>query len=352
MRAFQLARWRHPPELREVSVPEPGPGHVLVKVAGACHADPHIMEAPGPPPGLVTELPFTLGHENAGWGERLGTGVTGLTPGDPVSTGSRTAEEIFDAGGKLIDPAVRALVERLPSPLLDAVRHHYGWAGRNGGPVTGQPGGVGRRGLVLPLLCAGVDGRPVERGLAATVVGDLLVNTSIIHDDVLGRDPVRCGRPALWAAYGTECALMVGDALLGLAFSLLGERSHPRTHQALRMMSGGWSRLCAGQMGDSGQEGRTETSLEQAIAVHEAKAADGLRAVFRLPVLFTDATSEQVEAVGRYGFHCAWPPNTSGRRARRPPFATTSSPPAPATWHEDGGRSGPPAPEARLFARA
>ncbi|MFF7591351.1 polyprenyl synthetase family protein [Kitasatospora purpeofusca] len=219
------------------------------------------------------------------------------------STGRRTAEDIFDAGGKIIDPAVRAVVERLPAPLVDAVRYHYGWTGWHGGPVIGQPGGVGRRGLVLPLLCAAVDGGPVERGLAATVVGDLLVNTSIIHDDVLDRDPVRRGRPALWAAFGIECALMAGDALLGLAFSLLGEQSHPRTHQALRMMSDGWSRLCAGQACDTGQEGLTATSLEQAIAVNEAKAAVGLSGVFRLPVLFTDATGEQVEAVGRYGFH-------------------------------------------------
>ncbi|WP_443062538.1 alcohol dehydrogenase catalytic domain-containing protein [Streptomyces sp. NBC_00390] len=67
-------------------VPEPGPGQVLVKVggAGACHSDLHIMEASGPPPGFATELPFTLGHENAGWVERLGPGVTGFAPGDPV----------------------------------------------------------------------------------------------------------------------------------------------------------------------------------------------------------------------------------------------------------------------------
>nr|BFD81776.1 NAD(P)-dependent alcohol dehydrogenase [Streptomyces sp. Xyl84] len=86
MRAFQLVGWRKPPELREVPVPEAGPGQVLVKVAGAgaCHSDLHIMEAPGPPRGLATELPFTLGHENAGWVERLGPGVTGFTPGDPV----------------------------------------------------------------------------------------------------------------------------------------------------------------------------------------------------------------------------------------------------------------------------
>ncbi|MFJ9836474.1 NAD(P)-dependent alcohol dehydrogenase [Streptomyces sp. NPDC101169] len=86
MRAFQLVEWKQPPELREVPVPEPGPGQILVKVAGAgaCHSDLHIMEAPGPPAGLATELPFTLGHENAGRVESLGAGVTGFTPGEPV----------------------------------------------------------------------------------------------------------------------------------------------------------------------------------------------------------------------------------------------------------------------------
>ena len=29
-------------------------------------------------------LPFTLGHENAGWVEKMGPGATGFTPGDPV----------------------------------------------------------------------------------------------------------------------------------------------------------------------------------------------------------------------------------------------------------------------------
>ncbi|MFI8242852.1 NAD(P)-dependent alcohol dehydrogenase [Streptomyces sp. NPDC085866] len=85
MRAFQLVGWRQPPELREVPVPEPGPGQVLVKVAGAgaCHSDLHIMQAPEPLHGF-TAPPFTLGHENAGWVERLGPGVTGFEPGDAV----------------------------------------------------------------------------------------------------------------------------------------------------------------------------------------------------------------------------------------------------------------------------
>ncbi|MGY5138575.1 NAD(P)-dependent alcohol dehydrogenase [Streptomyces nigrescens] len=83
MRAFQLVQAQKPPELREVPVPDPGPGQVLVKVggAGACHSDLHLMEAPAE---RLPKLPFTIGHENAGWVEKLGPGATGFASGDPV----------------------------------------------------------------------------------------------------------------------------------------------------------------------------------------------------------------------------------------------------------------------------
>lgn len=84
MKAYQLVQWQQPPELREVDVPEPGPGEVLVRVAGAgaCHSDLHLMEWP---PGQVAfDPPFTLGHENAGWVAALGAGADGLAVGDAV----------------------------------------------------------------------------------------------------------------------------------------------------------------------------------------------------------------------------------------------------------------------------
>ena len=85
MRAFQLTAWESQPELREVPVPEPGPGQVLVKIggAGACHSDLHLME--WPPGTLGFDVPFTLGHENAGWVEALGAGVEGVEVGEAVA---------------------------------------------------------------------------------------------------------------------------------------------------------------------------------------------------------------------------------------------------------------------------
>ena len=85
MQAYQLTAWQQPPEMREVEVPEPGPGQVLIKIggAGACHSDLHLME--WPEGQMDFDLPFTLGHENAGWVESIGAGVEGLEQGEPVA---------------------------------------------------------------------------------------------------------------------------------------------------------------------------------------------------------------------------------------------------------------------------
>ncbi len=86
MQALRLTAWKSDPELIEVDEPEPGPGEVVVKVAGAgaCHSDLHLMH--DFTDGLLPwGPPFTLGHENAGWVEAMGPGVTGLAAGDPVA---------------------------------------------------------------------------------------------------------------------------------------------------------------------------------------------------------------------------------------------------------------------------
>ena len=83
MRAMVLAapggalHWREDDEM-----PVPGPGDVLLKVraCGVCRTDLHVVD------GELSEakLPLILGHEIVGTVARLGTGVTGLAPGDRV----------------------------------------------------------------------------------------------------------------------------------------------------------------------------------------------------------------------------------------------------------------------------
>lgn len=69
-------------EIADVAKPSTGPGQVLLKIGGTgvCHSDLHVMEE-----DLGFTPPFTLGHENAGWVEQLGEGVTGFKEGDAVA---------------------------------------------------------------------------------------------------------------------------------------------------------------------------------------------------------------------------------------------------------------------------
>jgi len=86
MKALQLTAFKQPGELVEVDPPEPGPGEVLLRIggAGACHSDLHLMH--DFEPGMMPwNPPFTLGHENAGWVEALGAGVSGLEVGEAVA---------------------------------------------------------------------------------------------------------------------------------------------------------------------------------------------------------------------------------------------------------------------------
>lgn len=86
MKALQLVDWKHAPELRDVAEPEPGPNEIVVRIAaaGACHSDLHFIDTLEA--GMVPfNPPFTLGHENAGWIDSVGAGVSGLEVGQPVA---------------------------------------------------------------------------------------------------------------------------------------------------------------------------------------------------------------------------------------------------------------------------
>lgn len=82
MRAVRFVGVGHPAKIEDVARPSPGPGQVLVKIGGAgvCHSDLHVMEE-----DLGFKPPFTLGHENAGWIEKLGEGVTGFEEREAVA---------------------------------------------------------------------------------------------------------------------------------------------------------------------------------------------------------------------------------------------------------------------------
>ena len=86
MKAVLLPNWKSEPQLVEVEDPTPGPGQVVLKIAGAglCHSDLHLLH--DFEEGMLPwHVPFILGHENAGYVHAVGAGVDTVQIGQAVA---------------------------------------------------------------------------------------------------------------------------------------------------------------------------------------------------------------------------------------------------------------------------
>jgi NAD+-dependent secondary alcohol dehydrogenase Adh1 len=86
MKAIRLHGYHEQPVVDDV--PEPsvkGPLDVVVKIGGAgvCRTDLHIIEGQWAA-AMHPALPYTIGHENAGWVQETGSAVTNVQVGDTV----------------------------------------------------------------------------------------------------------------------------------------------------------------------------------------------------------------------------------------------------------------------------
>ena len=86
MKAVRVTGYHQKLELTDIPKPEvTGPHDVVVKIGGAgvCRTDLHILEGQWAEKSQVT-LPYTIGHENAGWVHAVGSAVTNVEEGDTV----------------------------------------------------------------------------------------------------------------------------------------------------------------------------------------------------------------------------------------------------------------------------
>jgi NAD+-dependent secondary alcohol dehydrogenase Adh1 len=86
MKAARLHAYHEPLELDEIDEPKAlGPLDVVVRIgaAGLCRTDLHIQEGQWAEKSQVA-LPYTPGHENAGWIHEVGSAVSNVEVGDTV----------------------------------------------------------------------------------------------------------------------------------------------------------------------------------------------------------------------------------------------------------------------------
>ena len=216
-----------------------------------------------------------------------------------VAAPNRTATDVLAQTRALVDPALRAAVERLPAELRSIAGYHFGWLDLHG-RLAAAAAGKGVR-PTLVLLCAEAVGGLAHRALPAAVAVELVHNFSLLHDDVMDRDTMRRHRPSVWSVFGTTNAILTGDALHSLAFDELARGGDDGG--GARRLSAALLRLVRGQCADLGFERRTDVGLAECLNMARDKTGALLAVAGALGARSGGGTDEHVEGLWRFGMH-------------------------------------------------
>lgn len=144
----------------------------------------------------------------------------------------------------------------------------------------------------------------------AAVTLELIHTYSLIHDDLpaLDNDDLRRGRPTCHKVYGEAMAILAGDALLTMAFEVLGRLPHTPAEVRIRLVeelaraSGTVDGMIGGQVNDIEGERKLPTArlLE---SIHRAKTGALIRASVRMGAIYGGATEEELKGLTEYGEH-------------------------------------------------
>ncbi|MCT4701771.1 (2E,6E)-farnesyl diphosphate synthase [Enterobacteriaceae bacterium H20N1] len=132
---------------------------------------------------------------------------------------------------------------------------------------------------------------------------------SLMHDDLpaMDDDDLRRGQPTCHIKFGEASAILAGDALQTLAFSILSEAPMPGVEIADRLAmvkelaaASGVAGMCGGQALDLAAEGKQAT-LEELEQIHRHKTGALIRAAVRLGALSAgDAGRKALPLLDRY----------------------------------------------------
>ncbi len=202
---------------------------------------------------------------------------------------------------ELVDPAMRAAVDTLPTSMRRIAGYHLGWWDRHGAQSR-TSGGKALRPTLVVLSSAAVGGSPAETVPAAVAV-ELVHNFSLLHDDVMDGDLTRRHRPTAWSQFGIGPAILAGDSLLTLALDVLAATGHPAAGAGMRMLSAAVQELVDGQCADMDFEQRTAVDLAECERMAAGKTASLMGCACALGGLFGGAAPAHVQHLRAFGEH-------------------------------------------------
>lgn len=158
----------------------------------------------------------------------------------------------------------------------------------------------------LTTRCCELVGGTAETAFAAAAAIECVHCFSLVHDDLpaMDDDDLRRGRPTTHKQYDEATAILVGDALLALAFEVIAERT-PREADIAKIVlvlaqATGAMEMIGGQAADLAGQHEPPT-LEATQYIHQRKTGSLFAAAARIGALAGHAQDAAVDTLARFG---------------------------------------------------
>lgn len=161
----------------------------------------------------------------------------------------------------------------------------------------------------MALLGCAVCGGEMEKALPAALSVELLHNFTLIHDDIMDSAGTRRNQLSVYKKWDSNTAILSGDVLFAHAFEQLehygkddsySRQQYLAIHQTFLQAV---INVCRGQALDMEFEAREMVSLDEYLAMIDAKTAALLGCSLKLGALAALAPPDLAEAASAIGYH-------------------------------------------------
>lgn len=156
------------------------------------------------------------------------------------------------------------------------------------------------RPLLTILSCEAVGGK-MANAMPAALGIELFHDFTLIHDDIMDRDELRRGRYTIHTKWGEDVAILVGDALVGLAYERFLQCDTRHLPQIMQLFTDTLIKVCEGQALDKEFEKREDVNLEQYLDMITKKTAWLIRLSTQVGAILGNGSQEQVGLMTHFG---------------------------------------------------
>lgn len=166
--------------------------------------------------------------------------------------------------------------------------------------IYAMSGGGKRIRPVLLLLACEAFGGDATQAMPAALAVEMFHNFTLLHDDIMDNAVVRRGKPSVYAKWGSNVAILSGDAMMIEAYKLLRDVPEDKLARILDIFTPMALQVCEGQQYDMDFESRQKVAVAEYMNMIELKTSVLLAGSAMIGAVIGNASEVDCRKIYRY----------------------------------------------------